>query len=289
MSGSPTTALKLDTPSLKSWEEADGALRVYEPAQDTFLILDSLQKDADRFRARPPALCLEIGTGSGCVITFLGKLCQELARTEPSFPLPRLMATDINPHAVQIARATALENGLPALEAVCTDLVDGLLPEIAHKVDVLIFNPPYVPTEEAEFVKAQTTLKELLPDKVALADLSSSASSLASSASSASSASTSTSTSTSTSISAAAASSSASCTSSRTLVESTDPTTTAAVATEPEDVSSESFITTEEFCAHDDLLLSAAWAGGPDGRLLLDRFLPLVDVCVFFLSCESLF
>jgi release factor glutamine methyltransferase len=66
-SGTQTTvsasvaALKLSTPSLGAWERADGARCVYEPAQDTFLLLDSLQRDADRFLAQPPALCLEVG------------------------------------------------------------------------------------------------------------------------------------------------------------------------------------------------------------------------------------
>eukprot|EP00122_Pirum_gemmata_P019115 Pgem_evm1s17905 len=47
---------------------------IYEPAEDTFLFLDALEKDIDYIKIRNPFVCVEIGVGSGTVITFLANL-----------------------------------------------------------------------------------------------------------------------------------------------------------------------------------------------------------------------
>lgn len=47
---------------------------VYEPEADTFLFLDALEKDKALLYALQPKRCVEIGCGSGTVITFLHTL-----------------------------------------------------------------------------------------------------------------------------------------------------------------------------------------------------------------------
>mmetsp|Transcript_1985 Transcript_1985/g.3915 ORF Transcript_1985/g.3915 Transcript_1985/m.3915 type:complete len:180 (+) Transcript_1985:1-540(+) len=56
--------------------------------------------------------------------------------------------TDINPDAIRIAKWTAEVNGIPLEEfhAIQCDLAS----KINDPVDVLIFNPPYVPTPDEE-------------------------------------------------------------------------------------------------------------------------------------------
>ncbi len=50
----------IPTPDLTHLKRADYD-RVYEPAEDTFALLDALEGDAERLRTSKPRLCVEIG------------------------------------------------------------------------------------------------------------------------------------------------------------------------------------------------------------------------------------
>ncbi|KAM6140129.1 methyltransferase N6AMT1 [Pterocles gutturalis] len=116
---------------------------VYEPAEDTFLLLDALEQDAARLREARVEICLEIGSGSGVVSTFLAS---SIIGSSALY-----ICTDINPMAAYCTLETALLNNVH-LQPVITDLVKGLSPRLNGKVDLLLFNPPYVvtPSEEVE-------------------------------------------------------------------------------------------------------------------------------------------
>ncbi|NXU20095.1 HEMK2 methyltransferase, partial [Pardalotus punctatus] len=117
-----------------------GAGAVYEPAEDTFLLLDALERDAGSLREARVEICLEIGSGSGVVSTFLASILG---------PSALYLCTDINPMAAYCTQETALLNNVH-LQPVITDLVKGLSPRINGKVDLLLFNPPYVVTPSEE-------------------------------------------------------------------------------------------------------------------------------------------
>ncbi|VDO77817.1 unnamed protein product [Heligmosomoides polygyrus] len=110
---------------------------VYEPAEDTFLLLDAIEKDIQKLRDMSPQIVLEIGCGSGVVSAFLNKA---LGRHVTS------LATDYNPDALDCTIETGRLNDVK-IEVVRTDLDNGL-DHLENKVDILLFNPPYVPTEE---------------------------------------------------------------------------------------------------------------------------------------------
>lgn len=105
---------------------------VYEPSEDTFLLLAVLElqdfKETD--------IVLEIGTGTGIVAIQMAKTTKHV------------VAVDINPYAVECARNNAQRNRIRNMEIIESDL----FLKVSGKYDVIIFNPPYLPTREDDKV-----------------------------------------------------------------------------------------------------------------------------------------
>ncbi|RSH89487.1 S-adenosylmethionine-dependent methyltransferase [Saitozyma podzolica] len=139
--------MSLPTPYIGHLTEEDYE-HVYEPAEDSFILLDALEADAIPLRAARPSLCVEIGSGSGVVSTFLMQLLG------PNQSL--IIATDINPLACQATQKTSHANNV-TVDLVQCNLLKPLLPRVDRGVDVLVFNPPYVPTDLAEFEQTQAS------------------------------------------------------------------------------------------------------------------------------------
>ncbi|MHC1594364.1 MAG: HemK2/MTQ2 family protein methyltransferase [Methanotrichaceae archaeon] len=91
---------------------------VYEPAEDTFLLLRAALEEV-----RPADSVLEMGCGRGLISRELTSKAR------------RVIATDINPHALRMARKMGIET-------VRADLFRG----IKARFDLILFNPPYLPT-----------------------------------------------------------------------------------------------------------------------------------------------
>ncbi|KAF4622943.1 hypothetical protein D9613_001674 [Agrocybe pediades] len=133
---------------------------VYEPAEDTFLFLDALEEDAESLKNMHASICLEVGSGSGCVTSFIGKILGPSKRNNWLFAV--YLCTDINPHACNCTRLTGLQNTYLPIKKVDINPVNGSLAtpfqsRLVHSVDVILFNPPYVPTPEEEALIAQTS------------------------------------------------------------------------------------------------------------------------------------
>ncbi|KAJ3354928.1 HemK methyltransferase member 2 [Entophlyctis luteolus] len=128
------------TPSLSHLSAAAGDYdRVYEPSDDSFLLLDALENDASLIASVAPSVALEVGSGSGVVSAFLSFL----------WPHVHIMATDINPFAAAATKKTGHQNSVH-IDAILTQFATGLLPRLHKKIDILIFNPPYVVTPSSE-------------------------------------------------------------------------------------------------------------------------------------------
>lgn len=113
---------------------------VYEPAEDTFLLLDALEKDMEHLKRIQAGIVLEIGSGSGLVTTFVSRIVGKSAL---------YICTDKNPSASICTVQTGIKNGVH-ITSITTSFVDGLVPWLEQKVDVLLFNPPYVVTPSDE-------------------------------------------------------------------------------------------------------------------------------------------
>ncbi|EDO39754.1 predicted protein [Nematostella vectensis] len=131
--------MTFSTPSVSHLTAEDFEL-VYEPAEDSFLMMDALEKDAQLLHEISPSVCVEVGSGSGVLITFLASI---------TGPHSLYIATDINAKAALCTTRTAKQNGC-TVSAVVTDLLSSMYSRLKGKIDVLLFNPPYVatPTDE---------------------------------------------------------------------------------------------------------------------------------------------
>ncbi|EIW64937.1 putative methylase [Trametes versicolor FP-101664 SS1] len=135
----------IPTPDLSHLKNEDYK-HVYEPAEDTFILLDALEEDAKVLQNIKPLVCLEIGSGSGCVSAFAGRIIGSSASL--------YLTTDINPHACKSTKATGKQNGV-SIDPLLASLTGSLRARLRHAVDILLFNPPYVPTDTDEADEAQ--------------------------------------------------------------------------------------------------------------------------------------
>ena len=128
----------METPIVQLTEtDADS---VYEPSEDSFLLIDALEMDLDHFKLKKPAICLEIGIGSGVVITALAMALKNYCSSY-------FLGIDINPQACKVTKQTSATNKVN-IEIVQMDLLNSM--HSKGLFNVIIFNPPYVVTEPLE-------------------------------------------------------------------------------------------------------------------------------------------
>ncbi|KAJ8923942.1 hypothetical protein NQ315_006718 [Exocentrus adspersus] len=125
--------MELNTPlyNLSTFSE------VYEPSEDTFLFVDALEADASFLLGLKPKVAIEVGSGSGVVMTSLAFLLKNSCS---------YFSTDINLQACCATKDTANLNGV-SIECLNMDLLSGFK---SNMFDIILFNPPYVVTDSSE-------------------------------------------------------------------------------------------------------------------------------------------
>ena len=101
---------------------------VYVPAEDSYLLADNLD-------IKEGQSVLEIGTGSGIVAMYASRLTD------------RITVTDINFDACLLAEKNFNDNGIENIEILFGNMFE---PVKDRKFDVILFNTPYLPTEDDE-------------------------------------------------------------------------------------------------------------------------------------------
>lgn len=128
----------MDTPIVNlTKDELDN---VYEPSEDSFLLIDALEMDFEKLKTDKPVFCVEVGSGSGIIISALAMALKKFCSSY-------FLAVDINPEACTATKKTSLVN------KVNIDVVQMDLLQLIHTksiFDIIIFNPPYVVTESLE-------------------------------------------------------------------------------------------------------------------------------------------
>jgi release factor glutamine methyltransferase len=118
---------------------------VYDPAEDSFLLLDTLE--LEDWTTINPSLVLEVGSGSGVVSAFLSSLIGPSKACMFLFLFLVYLCTDINEMATRATKLTSKLNN-SNLEPIVCDFFSAL--RVPHAVDILVFNPPYVVTPVEE-------------------------------------------------------------------------------------------------------------------------------------------
>jgi len=105
---------------------------VYEPAEDTFLIADVLNQTVAEGET-----VLDVGTGCGILAVIASKKAK------------KVVATDVNPHAVECAKQNAeASRVLSKMQVRLGDLFEPI--SETEKFSMIVFNAPYLPSTQSE-------------------------------------------------------------------------------------------------------------------------------------------
>ena len=101
--------------------------KVYEPAEDTFLLVEKL-------KVKEKEVVLDVGTGCGILAVLAAKKAK------------KVVATDINPYAIKCAEKNAKINCVEdKIEFRLGDLFQPIRPH--ETFSLILFNAPYLPSE----------------------------------------------------------------------------------------------------------------------------------------------
>ena len=114
---------------------------VYEPSEDSFLLIDALHLDVQFVQ---PTVVVEIGVGSGIVLASYAQILAAAGRDVKCF------GVDINTQALEVAARLMKQNNIENV----TLIESNLFSQLDIKFDVIIFNPPYVVTDSFELQQA---------------------------------------------------------------------------------------------------------------------------------------
>ncbi len=119
---------------------------VLVPRPETEMLVELALGHLAETNNRESTRILELGTGSGAIAVALA--------TE--LPQAQIVATEISPAALAIARRNASRNGVE-MRFLQGDLFSALDQELENHFDLIISNPPYIPRDEISMLDAEVS------------------------------------------------------------------------------------------------------------------------------------
>ena len=114
---------------------------VYEPAEDSFILLDAIEIEIKKIQELKPTFAVEIGPGSGIISAALANLP---VNDKLSQKLCFVFSCDINLLACQATQLTAHQNNVSSnIAVVCSNLFGGLIYRCKETIDLGKFNDIY--------------------------------------------------------------------------------------------------------------------------------------------------
>lgn len=105
-------------------------MKIYEPREDSFLLFEVIEKQKKVENA------LDMGTGSGILSLELAKHAKNV------------IAVDINKEAIKEFNKIIKKNQIKKIKTINSDLFS----KVTGKFDLIVFNPPYIPTTKIDFI-----------------------------------------------------------------------------------------------------------------------------------------
>ena len=134
--------------SFLSWE-FDVTPAVLIPRPETEILVETV---VDLFKGRPEICGVDVGTGSGIIAITLAKL----------LPGSKWYAIDLSPEALVVAENNAIQLGVDQqISFLNGDLLRPIM-ALGEPYDIIISNPPYVPSATIETLQSEVRREPLL-------------------------------------------------------------------------------------------------------------------------------
>jgi len=123
--------------------------KVYYPSQDTFLLIDYFKKKInetyfDGIKLNEIENILDLGTGTGIIAIFF-----QMIKSQNQNFNPMIFASDILEEAIKCAKKNEMLNNFKnQIIFLQSDLFKNFPDQLKSSFNIIIFNPPYLPSSE---------------------------------------------------------------------------------------------------------------------------------------------
>jgi release factor glutamine methyltransferase len=122
---------------------------VYDPSDDSFLIIDYFKNSInesyfDGIKLSEIENILDLGTGTGIIAIFL-----QMIKSQIHTFIPQIFASDILDESIECAKKNQKLNNIgEQITFIQSDLFKSFPDHLKSSFNIIIFNPPYLPSSE---------------------------------------------------------------------------------------------------------------------------------------------